>query len=222
MNLEYSVITPVKNGEIFLEETMESIQSQTLSAREVIFIDDHSTDKSHDIINNKYPSATILTNTGSGQASALNMGIEATKYELIAFLDADDVWETSKNSEQAKYLAGRIDVDVICGGVRNFYSSYRKKDLSRMTKTFQQARILGSSLFRKDVFLKYGFFNQSESQFVYSWWSKAVDLGIRVQYDDQVRLHRRIHANNFSFSRSQEQRRELLSLIRKHKNRNSE
>jgi glycosyltransferase involved in cell wall biosynthesis len=150
------------------------------------------------------------------------MGIEAAKYELIAFLDADDMWESSKNSEQVKSLTERVDIDVICGGVQNFFGDYRKKDLSIMTKTFPQTRHLASSLFRKDVFLKYGFFNQSDVQFVFSWWSKAVDLGIRFEYDDQVRLHRRIHANNFSFSRSQEQRRELLSLIRQHKNRNSE
>jgi glycosyltransferase involved in cell wall biosynthesis len=222
MNSEYSVITAVKNGEIYLEETIQSIQGQTLSPREVIFVDDGSTDKSLSIIEAKYPSAIILSNFGRGQASALNKGIDTAKCELITFLDADDIWESSKNSEQIKCLAGQVELDVICGGVQNFFGDYRKKDLSGMTEAFRPARILGSSLFRKEVFSKYGFFNESEMQFVYSWWSKAMDLGIHIEYDNQVRLYRRIHENNVSISKLQVQRRELLSLIRHHKNRKSE
>ncbi|MCL9775547.1 glycosyltransferase family 2 protein [Vibrio methylphosphonaticus] len=100
-----SIVIPMYNAESYIRETLSSIASQTYVHYEVIVVDNASTDNSIAIVNefcSQFPEFNVLKrkiNSG-GPAAPRNDGIEQANGELIAFVDADDVWESSKLEEQ--------------------------------------------------------------------------------------------------------------------------
>lgn len=91
-----SIITPVYNAEKFIEQTIASVRDQTYINWEHILVDDCSSDKSSEIIQNlskedsriKYVKLT----ENAGPAVARNTAITLAKGRYLAFLDADDIW----------------------------------------------------------------------------------------------------------------------------------
>lgn len=86
------------NHEGFIEQAIVSALEQDFPAsdREVIVIDDGSTDRTPEIVRKFEPRVRLLRKDNGGQASAFNAGIPECKGEIIAFLDGDDWWAASK------------------------------------------------------------------------------------------------------------------------------
>lgn len=91
----FSIITPNYNGGRFLEETVRSVISQADEsvALEYIVVDGGSTDCSHEILA-KYADkiAKIIVERDSGPANAINKGLAAASGEVLAWLNADDLY----------------------------------------------------------------------------------------------------------------------------------
>jgi len=91
MSIETSIITPIYNADLFLEETLQSILDQTYTNWESILINDNSTDGSLEIaqrftqLDSRFK--IINKSESGGAAEARNSGIEAAKGRFIAFLD---------------------------------------------------------------------------------------------------------------------------------------
>ena len=95
-NPKISVIIPVYNVEEYLRECLDSVVNQTLKDIEIICINDGSTDKSLEILEeykNKENRITILTQSNSGAGVARNNGLKVANGEYIAFLDGDDFYK---------------------------------------------------------------------------------------------------------------------------------
>ena len=101
-----SIIIPVYNSEKYLKDTINTIKEQTYTNYEVIFIDDCSTDKSIEIIEENKTDKIILykLDKNYGPAIARNKGVELSKGRYIAFLDSDDMWEPKKLEKQLKFM----------------------------------------------------------------------------------------------------------------------
>ena len=103
-----SIIIPVYNASRFLEETINSIQKQTYSNWEAIFIDDCSSDNSYDIIKqyqkNDKRIKVIKNKVNNGVAVSRNNGIDYAKGEYLCFLDADDKWHPEKLAKQINFM----------------------------------------------------------------------------------------------------------------------
>ena len=111
-----SVVIPVYNGERFLAEAIESALSQTYPAIEVIVIDDGSTDGTSAVIKGFGTSVQSLQQENAGVANARNAGINIARGDLIAFLDADDVWLPSKITRQVQAFQSNPGAGfVFCG-----------------------------------------------------------------------------------------------------------
>lgn len=119
-NLNYSVIMAVKNGVNYLHEALESIYTQSLKPSEIIVIDDHSTDSTKETLRCDYPDISVIYNTRNGQSAALNLGIKLAKFEILAFLDHDDLWMNNKQEIQLDILKENKDLETITSGVANF------------------------------------------------------------------------------------------------------
>ena len=89
-----SVIIPLFDAEQWIGRTLESVLAQTHKDTEVIVIDDGSRDGSAQIVR-RYP-VQYFRQENAGQAAALNAGMQRARGELIAFLDADDLWKPGK------------------------------------------------------------------------------------------------------------------------------
>jgi len=106
-----SVIIPARNAELFIREAIESVKAQTLSVSEIIVIDDGSSDQTALIA--QETGALILSQPHRGISAARNAGINASKQEWVAFLDADDRWEDNKIECQWMAIQKCPDVGLV-------------------------------------------------------------------------------------------------------------
>lgn len=103
-----SVIIPAYNLQEYIEETIFRVLRQTYRNLEIIVVDDCSTDRTGEIVENlvekekrlKY----IKLKSNSGAAVARNTAIEEAKGRYIAFLDGDDLWTENKIEKQISLL----------------------------------------------------------------------------------------------------------------------
>ena len=103
-----SIITPVYNAEMFLSDTIKSVQNQTYKNWEMLLVDDCSKDNSAQIIKEfqKYDDRIkyIKLEKNSGASVSRNTGIKNAKGRFIAFVDSDDIWKPEKLEVQVKYM----------------------------------------------------------------------------------------------------------------------
>ncbi len=88
-----SIIVPVYNSEIYLEECLESIQYQTLQDIEIICVDDGSTDGSLNIMKQfeqKDSRFRVLHKENTGYGNSMNIGMDAAKGKYIGIVESDD------------------------------------------------------------------------------------------------------------------------------------
>lgn len=106
-----SIIVPVYNAENFIQATVSMVQAQTYEDWELILVEDGSTDDTRlileDLIENTLDRrirVIFFDGNEHGAAGARNRGVEEATGEIIAFLDADDVWKRSKLERELKFM----------------------------------------------------------------------------------------------------------------------
>lgn len=90
--MHVSVVIPCYNGGAFLEEAIQSVLAQSRAPDEVIVVNDCSTDDSASIAR-RLGIEVVHTPRNLGSAGARNLGLRTARGDLVAWLDADDVWE---------------------------------------------------------------------------------------------------------------------------------
>lgn len=95
-----SVVIPAYNAEPFLRDTIESALGQTFRDREVIVVNDGSTDATGEILERYKHQVRAIHQENQGQALARNRGISEGDSEFVALLDADDIWRPDKCERQ--------------------------------------------------------------------------------------------------------------------------
>jgi glycosyltransferase involved in cell wall biosynthesis len=111
-----SVIIPAFNAERFIGETIASALSQTYQAIEIIVIDDGSTDDTATLVRRLQSQDSRLflyQQENRGAADARNSGIARAVGQLIAFLDADDLWHPTKIAKQVSVFQRDPDVGLV-------------------------------------------------------------------------------------------------------------
>jgi glycosyltransferase involved in cell wall biosynthesis len=89
----FSVIIPLYNKAHFIIRALESVKAQTFKEYEILVIDDGSSDEGPNLVLEHFAdSVTLIRQMNGGVSSARNSGIAQSKYDYIAFLDADDYW----------------------------------------------------------------------------------------------------------------------------------
>jgi glycosyltransferase involved in cell wall biosynthesis len=92
--MEISVVIPLYNKEKYIYRTLASIMAQSLSPAEIVVVDDGSTDASvSEVLKFDDNRIRLIHQQNSGEGAARNRGVAGSKYDLVAFLDADDEWK---------------------------------------------------------------------------------------------------------------------------------
>jgi len=110
-----SVIMPAYNAKLYIEEAIRSVLDQDYPNIELIVIDDGSSDGTAELAESLGERVRVIRQINGGPAAARNKGIADARGELIAFLDADDLWLPGKVSAQVRYLAEHPDVGLVYG-----------------------------------------------------------------------------------------------------------
>ncbi|MBM7645063.1 glycosyltransferase involved in cell wall biosynthesis [Scopulibacillus daqui] len=122
-----SVVVPVYNVESYLEDCLNSIMKQTLPVHEIIAVNDGSTDRSGQILDEwskKYNHIHVIHQPNSGAPGGpRNKGIELAKGDFISFIDPDDLIEDDYYETALKNIGETIP-DII---VTNIYKFNSKK-----------------------------------------------------------------------------------------------
>jgi glycosyltransferase involved in cell wall biosynthesis len=117
MKPSVSVVITTYNQAEYIAETVRSALSQTYPHREIIVVDDGSTDETGARLAPFRDRVALVRQENQGIAASRNTGVRSATGELIAFLDGDDLWEPNKLAVQvAAYQAhprsGLIAVDA--------------------------------------------------------------------------------------------------------------
>jgi len=200
-NPKISVIIPVYNGERFISEALYSVIRQNYHPIEIIVIDDGSTDKTADIVNDFEGNIRYHNQNKSGIAAARNKGISLAEGELISFIDADDVWLPDKLKLQTDLLNQNPETEIVIG----FMLPLAFENMDQVTNEqiacgkSVLALQMGSTLIRKSVFKKTGGF---DTELIIAedsdWFYRIMEAGINVHVmPETVQLYRQ-HSNNIT------------------------
>jgi hypothetical protein len=147
-----SVLIDTYNQERFIEEAIQSVLAQDfpVSRREILVVDDGSTDRTPEILAKFASQIRILRKPNGGQASAFNHGIPECRGELIALLDADDWWAPDKLARVTNAMAANPEIGFVGHGITIvFPDGTRTTEVLRDGFDFQANDLPGAQLFRR-------------------------------------------------------------------------
>lgn len=104
-----SIVIPAYNAEATIDDTLRSVRAQTHGALEIIVVDDGSTDTTLFLAKRHAaddPRVEVIHQPNAGVAAARNTGLQQARSDLLAFIDADDLWAPTKIERQLQALQG--------------------------------------------------------------------------------------------------------------------
>ncbi|WP_162143093.1 glycosyltransferase family 2 protein [Pedobacter glucosidilyticus] len=194
---DVSVIIPCYNCSSTIERSINSILNQTRLPREVILVDDKSTDNTLEILNHlakkheEIPLIILSLSENSGPGIARNRGWKRAKYPWLAFLDADDLWHSQKLEIQTNVLGLHPDV-YLCGHNSDVYSEFQTipKEINFSVSSININKMLISNRFptrsvmlRKDLDFKFGGKDVTED---YLLWLQIIADGYKAVKVDLI------------------------------------
>lgn len=209
-----SVIIPAFNAEAFIEETLESALSQTLPPREVIVVDDGSTDNTAEIVRGYGKKVHLLEQEHLGVSVARNAALAVAGGEYIALLDADDLWMPEKLEKQVAYLDEHPEIDIVFCVVEQF-TRHAEIQLDPRHRILSGPSTSGL-LARRGGFDRVGPFDTSlvASEFM-GWMMDAEDAGLRHAVLPELLAKRRLHPGNNGRRNMADQRSEYVRLLKR-------
>lgn len=115
-NVAISIIIPVYNIKDYLRDCLDSVTTQHFSNKEVILVDDGSTDGSGDICDAyaaKYADFRVIHKPNGGPSSARNRGIDEACGEWLIFLDSDDLWADSDCLQRLYSYTKELNLNIV-------------------------------------------------------------------------------------------------------------
>jgi glycosyltransferase involved in cell wall biosynthesis len=200
-----SVVVTSYNYGAFIKEAVDSILSQTFASFEIIIIDDGSSDNTRAILSKfNDPRIIYCYQENQGQPKAKNRGIRESSGELIAFLDADDVWLPSKLAKQVALFA-KPEVGVVYS--RRKWIDSSGKIISGNERVLRKGWILddifvdnfvcfSSSVVRRSYLEQVGYFDESLPMGIdYDLWIRLACMCKFNFVDEPLVFYRTGHAN---------------------------
>lgn len=192
----FSVVIPLYNKELSIQNTILSVLNQSYQNFEIVIINDGSTDGSVDAVKAiKDDRIRLIHQENQGVSAARNLGIKEASYEWIAFLDADDLWETNHLEEIIKMMNTFPNEKV-------FVTSFEYSDKRKMYKYERN-----SSIFKID-----NYFEEAIKELLIwtsiivvnkNCFNKTGDFNVNINRGEDLDLWMRL-AKNYNIIKSQQ------------------
>lgn len=194
------MVLPAFNAQEHIHNSMDSLLAQTHSQFEIIAVDDGSNDGTAAILR-EYATRDqrvrpVILNKNKGVAEAFNTGIEASKGQFIARMDADDFAQPKRLAKQAHHLrnsphTGLVACRVAFGGCREVCAGYARHVDWTNTLLSHEAIANGrfidqpianpSVMFRRTLVDLHGGARQGDFPEDYEMWLRWLDQGVRME-----------------------------------------
>lgn len=203
-----SVVIPNYNYGRYLPEAIDSVLAQSYSNTEIVVVDDGSTDNSEDVLRNYEDRVRWFSQRNQGVSTARNAGVEKSRGELIAFLDADDVWLPNKLALQAERILTDEGLGLVHCGVEEFCEGDHITRLQLnglegwvareilLPGQLEMVAISSGSLLTREAFLSAGGFDPRLSTSADIDLAYRVATGHRIGFVPEVLARIRMHNTN--------------------------
>jgi glycosyltransferase involved in cell wall biosynthesis len=222
-----SIVIPAYNVAPYIGETLATVFAQTFTDFEVIIVNDGSPDTA------EFERAIVpyreriryLKQENRGASAARNAGLRAASGELIAFLDADDLWLPNYLSEQLKFIseygcdlacADALIIGVSADAGQSYMDSLMSTSPPEGLVTFlelvnaDRSLITSGVVVRRELVLEVGLFDEAlRNAQDFDLWLRLARHGARLAYQRKVLLSYRSRPNSLSGDAINSHQREL-------------
>jgi glycosyltransferase involved in cell wall biosynthesis len=216
--MKVSVIIPTYNRAHLIAETILSALEQSLADREIIVVDDGSTDETSEVLRTFEDKVIYIRQANSGPAKARNTGIRMARGKYIAFLDSDDIWLPEKLELQNHTLEhnshqGLVFTDVMwfsngqvmVPSLRDKYQLHTGDVFEKLL--FDNWIATSSVLVKRECLEEVGGFDEDPQIMFVEDWNLWIRLAKRFKFGmvDRVLVKRRYHPNRLGLANPERQ-----------------
>lgn len=213
MSFPYSVVIPAYNAAATIGESISSVMAQTIAPREIIVIDDGSTDDTARVAGDLPGPIVVFRKENSGPGGATNAGIDRVTSPFFATIDADDIWLPHKIARQAMEFNRDPGLAGVFALARMFQDGAAPDpDGPGAVRRLWTRTTL---LFRTEAAQSVGSFADLPGNLgeVVDWLSRSRDLDQRHFMVEEILALRRIRPGSLSYGRDADRTRGYLVAV---------
>ena len=212
-----SIAIPAYNVSKYIGEALSSVFEQDFKSYETIIVNDGSTDTSEleQVIEPYRDRIVYLQQPNRGISAARNAALRAARGQLIALLDADDVWLPGKLSEQLEFMKSG-DYDMVYADAVLFGDTLWPAGTTFMDRSpshgpvsllsllsMRATPVVSTVIMRKDIVERVGCFDEEDRNLTedYDLWLRLAGSGARIGYQRKALAKYRYRADSMSANR---------------------
>lgn len=205
----YSAIIIAYNTEAYIADAIRSVRAQTVAPREIIVVDDGSTDRTAEIVRRLGADIRLIQQENRGSGAATTVAIQAATTGLIAGLDSDDIWLPHKMERQLQTLDRMPEIAACFGRMRQFLHGSDHSADGPVGDCWGRSVMV----MRTDVAHGAGPLVERIGELI-NWLARVREQGHCLHLIPEVLLLRRIRPGSLTYARTPERDRAYLSAAR--------
>ncbi|WP_051189512.1 glycosyltransferase family 2 protein [Daejeonella oryzae] len=232
MNKKVSVIIPTYNGEVYIQDCLNSVLNQTYKNIEVIVVDDDSKDNTREIIQANYLNFVkfVSNKVNLGLIKSVNNCFSHCTGDFVIVLGQDDMMINDRIEKQVHFMEQNPDA---LGSFGNSYYIINNEKTNRkiinketlksfLFNSFNNSFFLyccrvwynsNSAIFKLDAVVKAGGYSEHMRNFGESFLFFKLGLMGPVRYQNEVLSYYRIHETNIFGSKSKAEKKQTSEKI---------
>jgi glycosyltransferase involved in cell wall biosynthesis len=209
LDLTATVLMAVYNDEKFVKEAINSVLSQLKEDMELLIIDDHSTDKSSEILKDfaeQYSRIRLIRNQeNKGLGYCLALGTQKARGKYIMRMDGDDICLCDRFTKQINFLEENPHIDILGGGAIEIDENEKQGVIRQMPLSHEEIMkviwanpfIHSTVAFRREKILNVGNYNAKiRRRQDYDLWFRCAKQGLRFSNLGESLIYYRFTANS--------------------------
>lgn len=196
---DYSVVIPAFNAAQTIGPAIESILAQSPPPKVIIVVDDGSTDATAEVVAKLQGPIVLIRQANAGPGPATTRGLSEVSTDLIATLDADDLWRPGKMALQLEYLQAHPQVDAVFCHMINFREQPEAPDADSATEGWSRSTML----IRRTAAAQIGAIIDPPGRVgeMVDWFARAREQGLALVMQPQIMTLRRIRPGSLTWGK---------------------